>query len=55
MNIEISHGETVTVRLPGGGLVTVDAWNYEITVEGTSPDAARWRVQDHRGGTSPDD
>ena len=51
MHIEISHGETVTAHLPGGGLVTVDAWNYVITVEGASPDAAQWLVQDRRGGT----
>jgi len=54
MNIEIFHGETVTIHLPGGGLVTVGAWNHEILVEGTTPDAARWLVQDRRGETRRD-
>jgi hypothetical protein len=54
MRIEISHGETVTVHLPGGGTVTIDAWNHMIAVDGASPGAAQWLVQDRRGETRGD-
>jgi hypothetical protein len=54
MHIEISHGETVTVHLPGGGLVTIDAWNHVVAVEGGSPAAAQWLVHDRRSETRGD-